>query len=194
MLKKSDIPQIIKTGIILFLITGISAFILASANSITAPIIAKNEQQKQELAMRKVMPEADSENGFEEIADAMDKEKKISKVYKARKNGKTCGYAVISEPMGYNGTVSLMVGVDVEDKVTGIEIISQSETPGLGAKCSEPEFIEQFTGKTEGMTVVKNSPKENEIDAITSATVTSKAVTLGVNNAIEAVKAIKEGE
>ncbi len=194
MLKKSDIPRIIKIGIILFLITGISAFILAAANSITAPIIAKNEAEKQELAMRKVMPEADAENGFEEIADAADSEKNITKVYMAKKQGEPCGYAVVSEPMGYNGAISIMVGIDLEGRVTGIDITSQSETPGLGAKCVEPEFMGQFTDKTEGIAVVKNSPEENEIDAITSATVTSKAVTLGVNNAIEAVKAIKEGE
>lgn len=193
MLKKSDIPQIIKVGIILFLITGISALILAAANNVTAPIIAENDRIKQENAMRKVMPEADAENGFEELA-YIDEETNISKVFLAKKSGETCGYAVISAPTGYNGAVSMVVGIDLEGKVTGVDITSQSETPGLGAKCVEPEFIEQFTGKTEGVEVVKSSAKENEIDAITSATITSKAVTLGVNNAIDAVKAVKEGE
>lgn len=192
MLKKSDLPGIIKTGVILFLITGISAFILAEANKITAPIIEVNNQRNQEAAMRKVLPEADEEGGFEELADAADKENNITEVYAAKHDGEVIGYAVISEPMGYNGTVSMVVGVDCDGVVTGVDITSQSETPGLGANCAKPEFIEQFKGKTEGISVVKGSAEGNKIDAITSATITSKAVTEGVNRAVEAALAIEE--
>ena len=88
----------------------------------------------------------------------------------------------------------MIVGVDNDLKVTGVEIISQSETAGLGAKCTEDGFKAQFVGKTENIAVTKNGAKDNEIDAITSATITSKAVTKGVNDAISVVKEAKEGK
>lgn len=67
-------------------------------------------------------------------------------------------------------------------------ITSQSETAGLGANCTKDEFKDSFKGKSAEITVVKNGAKNNQIDALTSATITSKAVTRGVNAAIEAAK------
>ncbi len=194
MLKKSDILPIIKVGIILFLITGISAFVLGAANEITAPMIAVNEQVKKDKAMRKVMPQADAEDGFAKIDGAADEANGITEISAAKKDGAICGYVVMTEPKGYGGAITMAVGVDLEGKVTGIDITTHSETPGLGAKCTEEEFTKQFEGKGSGVTAVKSEPKENEIDTITSATITSKAVTLGVNNAIDAVNAVKEGK
>ena len=69
-----------------------------------------------------------------------------------------------------------------------IDITGQSETPGLGANCVREDFKAQFAGKKLGISVVKRNAKDNEIDAISSATITSKAVTKGVNDALEAVE------
>ena len=104
------------------------------------------------------------------------------------------GYVVLAEPKGYGGAISLVVGIDNDLTVTGIDITNQSETPGLGANCQNPEFMGQFKGKTSGIAVVKGTASGNQIDAITSSTVTSKAVTKGVNDALLAAKMVKEGK
>lgn len=191
MLKKSDIPNIIKTGVILFIITGVAAFILAAVNSVTEPIISANEAQKQELAMKKVLPAAESfdNNGMMDYVT----NEIVTDAYSAEKDGEIFGYAVIVKPMGYGGEISMVVGVDRNGNVAGVDITSQSETAGLGANCTKDEFKDKFIGKTEGIEVVKNNAKDNQIDAMTSATITSKAVTQGVNAAIEAAMQIEEG-
>ena len=189
MRKKTKSSGIIKTGIVLFLITGIAALILASVNSVTAPMIAENETKKQMTAMTTVLPDAEK---FDELADVA-KDNGILGIYEGKKVDETVGYAVLVESMGYGGAISMVVGVDLEDKITGIDITSQSETPGLGANCTKDEFKNQFTGKTSEITVVKSNSKDNQIDAMTSATITSKAVTKGVNAAVDAVKAIEGG-
>ena len=189
MLKKSDIPNIIKTAVILFLITGIAALILAVVNNFTEPIIAENSAKKQAAAMQNVLKDAEfSEENLAENVDDPD----ISEIYKAQKDGSAAGYVVMVNPNGYNGAISMVVGIDAEGKVSGIDIISQSETAGLGANCVKDEFKDQFVGKSGEISVVKNDPKDNEIDAITSATITSKAVTSGVNKALAAAEKLEE--
>ena len=182
--KKSIVKDVIKVALILFAITAVAAAILAAVNSVTAPVIAENERIAQEIAMKAVLPDATS---FDEVEFTPDENSTVSEVYKS-----DVGYAVKVAPKGYGGAISMIVGVDNDLKVTGVEIISQSETAGLGAKCTDGEFKAQFVGKTENITVTKNGAKENEIDAISSATVTSKAVTKGVNEAIAIAKEVKE--
>ena len=183
MVKKTDLKEIIKIGAILFAITAAAALVLALMNSVTAPVIAKNQAEKQQKAMQVVLPEA---MGFSDENLKTDEMPEIvSAVYESTNNK---GYAVMVSPNGYGGAISMAVGVSPKGEVTGIDIISQSETAGLGAKCTEAEFKDQFIGKAAGVTVTKSGANENQVDAISSATITSKAVTAGVNAAIEAAQ------
>ena len=186
MVKKNVITEIIKVALILFAITAVAAAILASVNSVTAPVIAENEREAQEIAMKAVLPDATT---FDKVEYTPGENSTVSEIYSS-----DAGYAVKVAPKGYGGAISMIVGVDNDLKVTGVEIISQSETAGLGAKCTDSAFKAQFTGKTENIIVTKNGAKENEIDAISSATITSKAVTKGVNEAIDAAKEVKGDE
>ena len=80
-------------------------------------------------------------------------------------------------PKGYGGEMEVMVGVDMEGKVTRINVGNNNETPGLGQNATKPEFQAQFTSKNwnEGVSVIKSgTPKDNEIVAIAGATITSK--------------------
>ena len=91
-------------------------------------------------------------------------------------------------PSGYGGTIELMVGIDsAKGQVSGINVVSNSETAGLGAKSTDPEFSDQYKGKPlEELSVLKNgTPGDTEIKAISGATITSTAVTNGVDAAIE---------
>ena len=165
--------------------------ILAVLNDVTAPIIAQNTAKKQEESMRKVLEQAEN---FEYLT-ILDFNGAVGEIYRGlNSDGQAIGYAVMTSSNGYGGEISLAVGIDDELKVTGVDVISHSETPGLGANCTNNEFKNQFISKTIGVEVVKTGAKDNQIDAITSATITSKAVTSGVNTAISAVKMVKEAE
>ena len=196
MLKKSDIISISGVGIKLFLITAISALVLAVINYVTAPIIEANNVEKQNVSMQKVLPLAKTFEKTDISALAtVDFPSEVTAVYKGiDDNDDVLGFAVMVSSGGYGGDISLVVGVDNELKVTGVDIVSHSETPGLGAKCKTDDFRNQFIGKTIDIKVTKNGAKDNEIDAITSATITSNAVTNGVNSAIGAINLIKEAE
>ena len=86
-----------------------------------------------------------------------------------------------------------MTGVDAEGKVTGVNILSHAETAGLGAKAAEQSFRDRFVGLVSGITVSKDKAGDNSVDAITGATITSRAVTDAVNAAIEAAGGANNG-
>jgi electron transport complex protein RnfG len=88
-------------------------------------------------------------------------------------------------PNGFGGAIDMVVGIDNNGAVTGISIIKMSETSGLGTNAAKPSFKDQYIGGTGNFAVNKDG---GEIDALTGATITSRAVTRGVNSAVEAVK------
>ena len=94
------------------------------------------------------------------------------------------GRAIPVSARGYSGSINMMVGVDKAGKVIGVKILKQTETPGLGANVVKPEFLNQFIGKS------INDPIEpkKDIDAITGATISSRAVSKGVKDALEKFK------
>ncbi len=185
--------EIIKTGVILCIITTVAACLLGYTNSVTAPIIEQNTIEKQNEAMQAVLSEADD---FEEVTEIPEVEDgaEITSVYKALAGGETIGVCVMVSPNGYGGAIEMAVGVDTDGTVTGMDIISLSETAGLGANANKDEFKAQYVGKTAGVAVSKNGASGNEIDALSGATITSRAVTLGVNTAISAAESVLSGE
>ena len=184
--------EIIKTALILFLITAIAALLLAIVNMKTAPLIEINNQKKITDALAAIMPEA---KDFEEITDvseydgiAKKHDGEIQNLYIAKsENGENAGVCAIVETKGYDSGLTTAVGVN-NNKVTAIEIISHNETPGLGANAAKTEFTEQFSGKEKGIEAVKNGASGNDIDAISG-------VTRSVNCVLEIAEQIeKEAE
>jgi len=113
-------------------------------------------------------------------------------------SGDLYGYAVRLQTQGYGGTITMLVGLSPDlEQITGIEVVEQLETPGLGGRITEPKFQEQFAGlkTSEPISYVKNvkpDPSANEIQAISGATITSRAVVGGINNALgDAIEIIK---
>lgn len=108
--------------------------------------------------------------------------------YKVYKGKKLAGYIVPSDTKGYGGTIELLVAVDQECKVITFKIVTSNETPGLGENAKKPEFSDQFIGKTlEHLVVTKDKTDTEDIQAMSGATITSKAVTLGVSDAVKEV-------
>ena len=108
-------------------------------------------------------------------------------------NGTVIGYIFTTSANGYGGAVKLMTGVDTNGFVTGISILEINETPGLGMKARNESFLSQFKGAAGSLTVVKDSTAApNTVQAITSATITTKAVTNAVNKALQMFENVKE--
>lgn len=177
----------LKLGGILFLITAICVGILGGVNQITSPIIAENEIKSEEAAMRTLVVEAESFVAVEDVAD-----EKIKKICIAKKGAETVGYVLRMEPNGYGGAIKMLIGMDAEGKIKGISILEHSETPGFGANAAKDSFKGQFENKETPLTVTKIASSEQEIEAITGATITSEAITEAVNMASSYVIAHSE--
>jgi electron transport complex protein RnfG len=184
----------IKLGLILLLITGIAGMLLGGAYEITKAPIEKQIAADRQAAMKEILPTADR---FDTADVSIVGNEKISEVNVGLKGTEITGYAIKVSPKGYAGPVNIMVGISIEGKVTGIKIISHTETPGLGANAPKPKFSGQYKDKStkDKLAVVKTAPsKENQIQAITGSTITSKAVTLGVNDAIDFYNSSLKGD
>lgn len=184
-MEKKDIKVIAITALSLFLICAVATGILAFVNSVTAPIITANNEKTADEARLQVLPEATS---FEE------KEKDGTVYFVGSDENGTVGYVFTTSASGYGGNIEVMTGIGNDGTVTGISILTINETPGLGMNAKKNSFLSQFIGNTGSFSVIKNAePGDNEILAITSATITTKAVTNAVNNALEIYKTVKEG-
>jgi len=190
------VGDIIRLGLRLLIITLVAGIALSFTNIVTEGPIQQQIQKENDLARKSVLSNADSfeEVNLDEIKSTIqwnDSYNMIQEVYRGKSGEKNVGYTFKVLPKGYGGEIELTVGITSEGKLEGIKIGSNSETPGLGAKAVEPEFQSQYRGKTVEMelTVVKTpATKDNEVQAITGATITSKAVTDGVNAAISLFK------
>ena len=175
---ESTVKYVARLALTLLLITSVVAIALAGVNQVTAPKIAAMNQQKTQQAIEAVLP-----GGGEEVAFTDD-----TGLVKAVYQGEA-GYAVQVAPGGFNGEVSMMVGIDNAGTVLGISIIKQTETAGLGAVCAAAtsageQFRGQFAGASGSVAVSKDG---GSIDAITGATITSRAVCTGVNAALACI-------
>lgn len=162
----------------LLIIAAVAALVLAVVNALTADTIAERAEAKRQAAMSSVLPGADV---FSELYSA---DETILGITGAYEGTLFKGYCVEVAPTGFGGAISMMVGVNYGGSVTGVVILDHAETAGLGAKADDPDFLNQYINKSGTITV---NTGNNSIDAITGATITSKAVTEGVNTALTAV-------
>lgn len=175
------VQEIVKLALPLLIITVIVAGVLGGVNAITADKIAELAVQKTQQAMSGIIPGAQ----FEQV-DFTDESGIINEVYTATSGGEYAGMCIRVSPNGFSDVIEIIVGISPENTVLGIEIVSSSETSGLGSRASEDEWRAQFVGKTGPLTVQKNTATgENDIVAITGATITSRAVAEGVQTALD---------
>lgn len=176
--------KILKLTVVLFLICAIVAAVLGAVNEVTKGPIETQQREKTERAYKAVLPYGDAFTEIDPSAYSAYKST-INKISRAD-NG--AGYVVETTFSGAQGSITMAVGVDSDGRCSGISIIKHSETSGLGevaASASERgvSFRNSFIGKDESISL-------SDIDAITGATITSKAVTGAVANVINAVKAL----
>ena len=166
---------------ILFAITFVTALMLGVVNKFTAPVIENYKNEKMKAAIEMVV-EGKIDVSTEVKYDVQG-ESTVMEISSYTNDSGNTVYAVKSVPVGYAGDIEMMVGINSGGLVTGVEIISMSETAGLGANAKgNTEWLAQFFGKG-----------RDKLEAITGATITSKAVQKGVNDAREQVEKIAGG-
>ncbi len=197
---------IIKDTIILTLITLVAGGLLGLVYEITKAPIANQEEMAKQEAYKAVFEDADS---FEVCVEAEDADiakyladngftaQTVNEVMEAKDaSGETLGYALnMTTSEGYGGDIVFSMGVRLDGTLNGISLLTLNETAGLGMNADKPEFKDQYQDKNvESFEVTKTGAAgDNEINAISGATITSNAVTGGVNAGLCAFNYVKEG-
>ncbi|BEP29937.1 RnfABCDGE type electron transport complex subunit G [Helicovermis profundi] len=188
--------EIMKLGLILLIISGISATLLGFTNEVTKNQIANQRELESQKKRVEVLSAADKFEKLsqEKMTSIISKNDKVKEIYIGYKNDNVVGYVVKTMPVGFGGPVEVITGISLDGKLSGVRVGSHQETPGLGANATLPSFYTQYNGKdaNNDVSVSKTNAEGNQIQAISGATITSKAVTRGVNFSIEAVKFLKE--
>ena len=174
-MKKLNLKDILIPTIALLVICLVATTLLALTNSVTMEKIALNAVETEKASRMLVLPEG------KEYGEVTALDSGITYCIGTNEAGEEVGYVFTSGAKGYGGTVAVMVGVDMTGTITGVEILSHAETPGLGANAVKPDFKDRFIGKSGELTVDKTSNEGQNIQAITAATITSKAVVSAVN-------------
>ena len=186
-MKKFKPSDILKPVIVLTAICLITSALLAFTNDNTLPKIKDVNDQRAQDARQEVLAAATFDP--EKLHTKDDKGNPVENEYFIAKNesGEIIGYVFTTTAKSYGGKLEAMVGVRADGTVNAVKLLQISDTPGLGMKANNENWLANFKNKVAGITVNKNKPAEgaNEIQAITSATVTSKAVTAAVNTALE---------
>lgn len=186
--------NIIKLGLNLFVICAVAAGLLAGTNQITAPLIEQRNEQANNEARQVVLQDASEFKLLDSNKYKSGSSVEVVEVYEGLNGSDVAGYTIKVLPSGYGGEIELMVGIKTDGTISGVNVGNMTETPGLGAKAKEEPFYSQYAGKpaTELSVIKGGTPGETEIQAISGATITSDAVTSGVNAAVEVYDSISK--
>jgi electron transport complex protein RnfG len=168
-----DVLKPLRLALTLALFCIVAAGALALVYILTSPLIKANAERSFIESLKSVLPADD----FKLIKEGE------AVVYTGTKGGQLIGHAVKVAPRGYSGAIELLVGIDRQGKVSGVKVLQQKETPGLGTNVVKPDWLKQFLVKppTAGFEVKK------DIQAVAGATISSRAVVSGVNQALRAL-------
>ena len=191
----NDVKSMIKNALILFAITLVAGVLLGIVYQVTKDPIAYQDQLAQDRANQSVFATAASFEDVDtdqDVADTVAADHNGVSIQSVKQatgsDGNLAGYVIQVKSKGYGDFIQFTVGITVDGNINGISIISIAETPGLGMN-AEKVVAPQFVDKAKTIfQVVKNgqlTDPSNQIEAISGATITSKAVTEGVNAAVE---------
>lgn len=177
--------ETLKLGFILLIITAVSAGVLAAVHTVTGPIVAEMERQASFGALVEIFSDADDfqpieDSKFEEIQGS---HSMVREVFEAKKNDEIIGYALKTAAGGYGGDIIGITGINTDGTVAGIKIVSNSETPNIGTRILEEDFINSFKEKSAAgdLKAVGSPTADDEVLLLSGATVSTYAVLAGVN-------------
>ena len=183
----SKVKEFTSPVITLVVISSLSAFVLGYVHNKTLEPIKEAKNNLELAAIAEVTGEFDN-NPFAEKTIITSKNKKDKLVmYPARKNGKISSIAIKTySNSGFGGRMEIMAGFNADGSVKSFKVISSNETPGLGSKVDEPKFKEQFEGFHPDRQIMKVRQDGGDIDAVTAATISSRAVLNALERAFDA--------
>lgn len=186
-LKSKSKSDLLKLSVTLFVIAGIMSLLVSLVNFITAPRIEQSNKEKINQALKTVVADADSFEAVDydktSVTSSDGKEIGIDGVWKAKKEDTDVAICVRVSPRGYGGKIETIVAVDMTGKILKTEIVSLSETSGIGTKIQQESFLSQFIGKGH-VTGVKAPSSDSEVMLISGATKSSSAYLRGINAAL----------
>ncbi len=172
----------------LFAICLVCSALLAGVYALTAGPIADAEAAKNEAAIKDVLPP--SAVSIEEVRTVEYEGSSYEYNLAYDEVGNVVGCAINVAPVGFGGPILIKVGFDIDGVVWNTKVLSQAETPGLGAKCVEPSFNGQFRGFNPAEKKLAVKKDGGDVDAITASTITSRAYTEGLALATRVFQAI----
>ena len=174
--------------ICLFAICLVCSALLAGVYALTAEPIAAAAAAKNEAAIKQVLPDA-AVTIEEERTVEMDG---VAYTYNLAYDepGNTVGCAINVSSLGFGGPIAIKVGFDANGVIWNAKVLSQSETPGLGAKCVEPAFSDQFKGFDPAQKKLTVKKDGGDVDAITASTITSRAYSAALQTAVKVFQTI----
>jgi electron transport complex protein RnfG len=180
--------------LVLFVITLMGSAAVGLVYRVTAEPIAKAKGDKKLTSLAKVLPEFDNRPADEMRTVEMDG--KPMNVYTARKGGEVVGYAIESSSPGFAADIKIIVGFDAAGLIKNIEVLEQSETPGLGAKLADADnpVKASIAGRNAGDIKLSVRKDGGDVDAITASTISSRAYTAAVAKAYEVFKGLGGGQ
>jgi electron transport complex protein RnfG len=186
-------PEFVRMIVVLCVACGIAAGSLSLVNAVTREPIAAWELKQTEEGLKDVFTAASE---FPPMASTAQQEEAQVLQWEAVKDGQVVGHVFQVTQQGYGGPIVIMFGVDQTNAITGMKILRHTETPGLGAKITSPElFRNQFQQKQLAQVVLKkDDPTNGAIDALTAATISSRAVTRAIHDTFNAFLQEKGGK
>ena len=174
--------HIIKPALALFTIAAVASTLLVLVQDLTSEPIENQRRRTQENGMRAVLPEALSFNLISNEVSG-----NIDSIYEGMGMSGLAGYVADLSIIGYAGEINILVGISTtENKISGMRVLRHNETPGLGALIARESFFRLFDNRElVPLRVVTSSPAENDIQALSGATISTRAITNAVNEAIE---------
>ena len=176
----------VKVGLILLLICALTAGAVALIHSITKDTIEANDRLAREKAIMEIFGDDITTEEVKSDAEGAKIPKTVKTVFKVfDADKKFIGYCVNVAPNGFGGEINTMVGVDTEGKIKEISIVSMKETSGIGTKINTEGHLGQYVGLSGGLVLDK------DVDKVSGASVSSKALHAGINDAVSALEQMK---
>ena len=180
--------ELFRLTVVLTVICSLAATALALVYTITKDPIAYQQRLKKLNAIKAVQPDYDNEPDQDFIDLKTDEQAEgdrgLTRFYITRKGGATTGVVFMTSAVGYGGLIDLMVGLNPEGTITGIQVLRHTETPGLGAKITQDTFLQQFTERNLQNTNWSLKKEGGDIDQISGATISPQAVVKALNQGL----------
>jgi len=174
--------NMLKLGLIMAVYATLACVALAFVYTGTQKVIAERQTADLEAALKELFPDAD---GFKEITDTLkngDPSVAFKNGYAVTRNGEIIGVAVRSVGASYGGPITVLIGVDTENRISGVKVTENKDTPGLGANAANPTYFvdrkekKTFTDQFKHKALGDAFEVKGDVIAITASTITSKAV------------------